>query len=122
MNRKVIAAVDDMLFSSKIRAAAEHLETSVRFARTAESVISQALSDTPDLIIVDLQSQGIDPIHLANELRRDQRLSEIPLLGFFSHIQVELQRTAAAAGFTKVVPRSVFSRDLSQILTDKAYS
>lgn len=121
MNRKVIVAVDDMLFSSKIRAAAEHLETSLRFARTAESVISQALSDTPDLIIVDLQSQGIDPIHLANEIRRDQQLSEIPLLGFFSHIQVELQRSAVEAGFTKVVPRSVFSRDLGQILTDKTY-
>ena len=121
MNRKVIAAVEDMLFASKIRAAAEHLEVSVRFARNAESVVTQARSDTPDLIIVDLQSQGVDPIDLAND-RGDQQLSDIPLLGFFSHIQVELQRSAAEAGFTKVVPRSVFSRDLRQILTDKTYS
>jgi hypothetical protein len=40
------------------------------------------------------------------------------LLGFFSHVEVELQRQALAAGYDRVVPRSVFARDLGQILTE----
>jgi len=38
------------------------------------------------------------------------------LLGFFSHVETELQRNALAAGFDRVIPRSVFARDLSQLL------
>jgi hypothetical protein len=31
-------------------------------------------------------------------------------------VQTDLQRAAVAAGFDDVIPRSVFSRDLAQIL------
>jgi len=40
----------------------------------------------------------------------------VPLLGFFSHVEVELQRNALSAGFDQVIPRSVFARDLGEIL------
>ena len=64
----------------------------------------------PRLVIVDLHNQKIDPNELAQEL------TGIRLLGFFSHVQTELQRNAIAAGFDQVIPRSVFARDLPQIL------
>jgi len=53
---------------------------------------------------------------LARELKADDELRQIKLLGFFSHVQTELQRNALAAGFDKVIPRSVFARDLPEIL------
>jgi CheY-like chemotaxis protein len=66
---------------------------------------------------VDLHNQRIDPVALARELKADEQLRGIKLLGFFSHVQTELQRNAVAAGFDRVVPRSVFARDLEQLLT-----
>jgi len=39
------------------------------------------------------------------------------LLGFLSHVQVDLQRAAIAAGCDEVMPRSAFSANLNQILS-----
>lgn len=72
------------------------------------------------LIIVDLHNQKVDPVALAKELKADEELAKIPLVGFFSHVEVELQRNARAAGYDQVLPRSTFSGDLSKILTGVA--
>ena len=54
-------------------------------------------------------------MRLLSELKSDEQLRDIRLLGFFSHVQTELQRNAIAAGFDQVIPRSVFARDLENL-------
>src|SRR5437016_753931 len=117
MTRTVIAVVDDLFFASKIRGTAEQLGVTVSFPRASDALIEAALRDQPALIICDLHATRIDPIELAKQLKADERLSSIPLLGFFSHVQTELQRQALAAGFDFVIPRSAFTRDLNDILS-----
>jgi len=107
----IVAVVDDMFFKSKIRAVAEAVGVEISFPRTKESLIEKARQ--ADLVIVDLHSQKFDPLTLPADL------SGARLLGFFSHVEVELQRQALAAGYDRVLPRSVFTRDLAQILTAK---
>jgi hypothetical protein len=46
----------------------------------------------------------------------DESLRAVPLLGFFSHVQTELQQRAKEAGFDRVMPRSAFSKNLAEIL------
>jgi len=116
MSKNVIAAVDDLFFASKIRGAAEQAGIPVSFARKIEGLIESALQNQPAVIIVDLHSQKIDPIELARQLKADERLRDIPLIGFFSHVQTELQRQAQTAGFDQVMPRSMFTRNLALIL------
>ncbi len=113
----IIAVVEDMFFKSKIRAVAEAVGTEISFPRTQEALIQKAREAKPQLIVVDLHNQKIDPATLATELKGDYELHSIPLLGFFSHVQTELQRSALASGFDQVIPRSVFARDLSKILS-----
>ena len=115
MTRTVIALVDDMFFASKIRATAEALGVSVSFPRSMEGLVEKLRQNPPDLIIADLQNQKLDVVELAKAIKEEN--DEVPLLGFFSHVEVELQRKALSSGFDQVIPRSVFSRDLSQILT-----
>lgn len=98
-----------MFFASKIRAVAEAVGVEISFPRTKESLIEKARD--ANLVIVDLHNQKFDPLSLPQEL------SNVRLLGFFSHVEVELQRQAVAAGYDQVVPRSVFTRDLAQILS-----
>ncbi|HEX6717975.1 MAG TPA: hypothetical protein VF088_12730 [Pyrinomonadaceae bacterium] len=123
MSRVVIAVVDDMFFASKIRAVAEAVGTEISFPRNREALIQKAREAKPQIIIVDLHNQKIEAPGLTAELKADDELRAIPLLGFFSHVQTELQRNALAAGFDRVIPRSVFARDLQKILatdyTDK---
>jgi len=116
MTRRIIAIVDDMFFASKIRATAEAVEVEVSFPRTLDAVLEKVRSITPDLIVIDLHHQRFDPIGFANELKSDPEIATIPMLGFFSHVEVDLQRRAVAAGIDRVIPRSIFARDLGMIL------
>src|SRR2546428_13262367 len=114
MQRNVIAIVDDLFFASKIRGTAEQLGVSVSFVRNTESLNQAGLRDRPSLIICDLHSQRIDPIELAKQLKADEQLRSIPLIGFLSHVQTDLKRHAEDAGFDRVIPRSAFPRCLHE--------
>ncbi len=116
MTRTVVAVVDDLFFASKIRGTAEQLSVMVSFPRRIDALIESASRDQPALIICDLHATRIDPIELATRLKADARLSSIPLLGFFSHVQVALQQRAEQAGFDQVLPRSAFTKHLPEIL------
>ena len=113
----VLAVVDDMFFASKIRGTAEAVGVEVKFFRSIDKLTESARAAKPDLVVVDLHNTKLDSVALATELKGSEDLRQIPLLGFFSHVHTDLQRNAVAAGFDKVVPRSVFARDLAEILT-----
>ena len=116
MSRTILAAVDDMVFAAKIRATAEAMGVSVKFHRKLDALANAAVEQSPALIIVDLHNDKLNPIDLARELKANEAVNTIPLLGFFSHVQTDLQRAAIDAGYDQVIPRSVFSRDLGKIL------
>lgn len=118
--RTVIAAVDDMFFASKIKATAKALGMVVRFPRTLQALVSLAGDELPDLFVVDLHNARLNPIELATQLKSSEALRSIPLLGFFSHVNVDLHRQAVEAGYDEVLPRSLFARDLAQILAGKS--
>jgi len=117
MTRNIIAAVDDMFFAAKIRATAEALGVGIKFYRQLEALVAAAGEQPPDLILVDLHNEKLDACELARQLKSGETSKTVPLLGFFSHVQTELQRQALEAGYDQVIPRSVFSRDLARILT-----
>ena len=113
----VIAIVDDLFFASKIRGTAEQVGVRVQFVKSISTAIEKARDESPALIIADLNANCCDPVELARALKQDDSLSSVPLLGFFSHVQTELQQAANAAGYDRVMPRSAFTRDLTQILS-----
>jgi CheY-like chemotaxis protein len=116
MNRRVIAAVSDMFFASKIRGTAEQLNVTVQFARSADTLFDAAKADVPALIILDLHTMQLDPFALAARLKADEQLRAVPIVAFFSHVQTELQRQATEAGVDRVLPRSAFTMRLPEIL------
>jgi PleD family two-component response regulator len=116
MIRTVVAVVDDMFFVSKIRATGKAVGAIVKFPRTAEAFRTIVEDEPPALIVVDLQNEKIDPFDLAQTVKENAAVKHIPLLGFFSHVQVEFQRRAREAGYDEILPRSVFARDLANIL------
>jgi CheY-like chemotaxis protein len=120
MGRTVIAVVEDMLFAAKIRATASHLDVTLRSVRNAETLLKVAHESAADLIIVDLHAGNVDPIAVAKALKSDEQLNSIRLLGFFSPVRADLQKAAVAAGYDVVIPRSIFSRDLAEILEGKS--
>ena len=117
MNRRVIAAVSDMLFASKIRGTAERLNVTVDFARSEEGLFNYAKTEVPSLFILDLHETRFDPVQLAARLKADEQLRGVPVVAFFSHVETELRRKALEAGVEHVLPRSVFTQRLGDILS-----
>ena len=117
MSKNVIAVVDDLFFASKIRGAGEQAGVTITFPRTLESLLEAARRDPIALVIVDLHAQKIDPLRLAASLKGDDQLRTILLVGFFSHVLVELQQAATAAGYDRVMPRSAFVKRLGEMLS-----
>lgn len=114
--RAVLVAVDDLFFAAKIRAVAESIGVTTHLARDRAGIIKAAREEHPSLILVDLHAQKFDAVALGRELKSDAGLKAIELVGFFSHVQTGLQKEAQSAGFDRVLARSVFTRQLAEIL------
>ncbi|MGH2436233.1 MAG: response regulator [bacterium] len=112
----ILAAVDDLLFTSKIRAAAKQLGVHVVFARSPEDVLEQARAFRPALAIFDLNSQRLQPLSTLSELKADESLAGIRTIGFISHVQIALIAAARSAGMDEVMPRSAFVAKLGDIV------
>lgn len=112
----ILVAVDDMLFSSKIRTTAKQAGVEIVFARTPADIIEQARVLKPALVIFDLNSAKADPIATVATLKSDTGLASIPTLGFVSHVQTGVIEAARQAGIDTVMARSAFAGQLAEIL------
>jgi CheY-like chemotaxis protein len=115
----ILVAVDDLLFSSKIRATARQAGVEVTFARTPADILSQARSLKPSLVIFDINCAKADPINTVAALKADPELRTIPTAGFVSHVDTALITAARGAGMDDVMARSAFVANLPEILTSK---
>jgi CheY-like chemotaxis protein len=116
MARRVLAAVEDLLFKSKISETAGVLGIEAGFPRSKESLLETLRESPPDLLVLDLNSARFEPIELLRTLRSDDYTQHIPTIGFLSHVQTDLAVAAKEAGCDRVIARSAFTRDLPKIL------
>ena len=113
----ILAFVDDLMFSSKIKTAAAQLGVTVTFARSPEAALAEMRNSAPSLVILDLNSLRLDPIGTVATMRRDPALASIPTVGFVSHVRTDVIDAARQAGVGEVMARSAFTERLAEILT-----
>jgi PleD family two-component response regulator len=112
----ILAIVDDLMFTSKIKTAAAQLGIAVGFARSADAAIDQMRQRVPSLVILDLNSARTDPLGTVARMKADPALASVPTLGFVSHVQADLIARAREAGIGDVLARSAFTAQLADIL------
>ena len=120
MARRVLAAVEDLLFKSKISETASQLGIEASFPRSPRKLVEALRESPPDLLILDLNSARFEPLDLLRTIRSDDAAREVPTVGFLSHVQKDLAVAAREAGCDRVVARSAFTRDLPKILAGGA--
>ena len=113
--KKVLAVVEDLLFTVKISDAAKRAGLEVEFLKSEKDVLEKA-EEKPLLIIMDLNCGCVQPVPLISKLKTRPETKGISLIGFLSHIQGELKQKAQEAGANIVMARSAFSQNLQQIL------
>lgn len=112
----ILAVLDDLMFSSKIKTAAKQLGADVTFARSAETALTQMRQTAPSLVILDLNNERTDPLGIVAAMRQDPALASIPTLGYASHVQTDVIDAARHAGVGEVLARSAFTMQLGEIL------
>jgi DNA-binding response OmpR family regulator len=101
---RVLAVVPDLMLASRIEATLGAEGHEVELASALEALeISDA---APDVVVADLGEVN------SSQLGR----VETPVLGFYSHVDVETRSRAEHAGVDLVVPRSRLAREMPQLV------
>jgi PleD family two-component response regulator len=114
--KKILAVVEDLLFTVKISDAAKRAGLDVEFVKSERDVIDKVTHEKPLLVILDLNFTAVQPLKLISKLKGDGEMKQISVIGYLSHVQGELKQQAQEAGANIVMARSAFSQNLPQIL------
>jgi len=112
----ILAVVDDLMFASKIRAAAGRMGVSVAFARSSQGALAEMQKAPPSLVIFDLNNPRTDPLGTVAAMKTSPALASVPTVGFVSHVDTDLIDAARKAGVDEVMARSAFADRLPAIL------
>jgi PleD family two-component response regulator len=114
--KKILAVVEDLMFTVKISDAAKRAGLDVEFVKSERDVMEKAAQEKPLLIILDLNFEAVQPLQLISKMKSDGAMKQISVIGYLSHVQGELKQQAQEAGANIVMARSAFSQNLQQIL------
>lgn len=98
---RVVAVAPDLLLGSKVEAMLSAAGHEVTLAPS----LAEAPLATADLLVADLDTENPEALVGLG----------IPVLGYYSHVNVETKKAAEAAGIDTVVPRSRMSRELPEL-------
>lgn len=108
----ILAIVDDLIFRGKLEAAATQLGTPLTLAADAGGAPGNG--QRWSRVLIDLNLSRADALAVIRELRVAH--PDVPIVGYCSHVQQDLQQQALAAGCTVVLPRSAFIQQLPALL------
>ena len=98
---RVLAIAADLMLGSKVEATLRAAGHEV----TLSPALALAPLDEAELIVADLEVENPEALVGLG----------VPVLGYYSHVDVETKAVAEAAGVDLVVPRSRLARELPQL-------
>jgi PleD family two-component response regulator len=113
----IVCAIDDLLFSIKVKEVAKHLGVDLYFERSAERIVDTVREKQPSLVIFDLNSAKLNPLAAIAAMKADPSLATVKTLGYVSHVDTATIAAARKAGVDDVLARSVFAGRLGEILS-----
>ena len=116
MSRKVIIAANNMIFTSKIMSTLDGMEAEGIKAIRSDEIFNKAEQLQPDLIIIDLNLNGIEAPSLINKLRSYGSTRSIPIVCYSPASLKDQMKAAKSAGATEVFPNSRMTSKMGQIL------
>ena len=116
MSKKVIIAANNMIFTSKIMTILDGLEAEGIKAIRSNDIFEKAQQMRPDLIIIDLNLNGIEAPSLINKLRSYGATREIPIVCYSPQVLKDQMKAAKTAGATEVFPNSKMTSRMTSIL------
>ena len=115
----ILAVLDDLMFTSKIKTTASQLGAAVTFARSADAALNEMRKAPPALVILDLNNPRTRPLAIVASMKADPALASVPTLGYVSHVDTATIDAAREAGVGEILARSAFASRLAEILAPR---
>ena len=109
----ILAIVDDLLFRSKLEAAAAQLGVLLTIVADTSSV--PRTGQPWSRMLIDLNLSRGDALTMIRDFRATY--PSIPIVAYCSHVQQDLQQQALEVGCTTVLARSAFVQQLPELLS-----
>jgi PleD family two-component response regulator len=114
----ILAVLDDLMFTSKIKTTASQLGVPVTFARSADAALAEMrrAGSSLKLVVLDLNNPRTNPLGIVKDMKADPALAAVRTVGYASHVQTDVIDAARKAGVDDVLARSAFTAKLADIL------
>jgi hypothetical protein len=99
---RVVAIATDLMLGSKVEATL----TAAGHEVTLAPSLQEAPLDTAELLVADLEVENPEALVAVG----------VPVLGYYSHVDVDTKSAAEAAGVDLVVPRSRLAREMPELV------
>ena len=122
MSYMILVVEDNERNLKLLRDVLEYAGYDVRVARTAEDGITLAVSEPPDLVLMDLQLPGIDGMEALRRLRESPRTADIPVVAVTAQAMKQDRERALEVGFNGYIEKPIsvraFPDQVRSFLTD----
>src|SRR5258708_39008152 len=117
----ILAVLDDLMFSSKIKPAANQLGVDLRFSRSVDGAIDTMRKNPTTLVILDLNNERIGPLAIVAAMKTEPALASIPTVGYPSHVPVDVINAAPQAAVGERLARRGSVQHPPEVLTRPAW-
>ena len=111
---KIAAAIHDLMFSSKVNAAARG--QTVAWMPRGANVAAFVAEQKPDVLLLDLGNPKLDPVAAIQAIKSAPETRSVIVIAYSGHTEEALIAAAQAAGADQVMSKGEFTRRLPELL------
>jgi CheY-like chemotaxis protein len=93
-----------------------HLGYEIVEADTGSSGIAQTVSESPDLVLVDLSLPDVNGLEIARVIKQNPRTAEIPLVALSGHSEREIAPKVLEAGMAAYLMKPIQTEELVKVI------
>jgi DNA-binding NarL/FixJ family response regulator len=110
---KIVAAIHDLMFSSKVNAAAQGKPIS--WVPRGTPPADHVAKEQADVLLIDLDARHFDAIEAVRAVKAAR--PAIVVIGYVGHEKTDIIEAARAAGADEVMAKGEFARRLPELLS-----
>ncbi len=110
---KILAAIHDLMFSSKVNASAKGKP--IEWLKRGTRVADQVNASKPDVVLIDLAAPQLDAVNAIREIKAGA-CKGCTVIGYVDHTRADVMEAAKAAGCDQVLSKGEFARRLPELL------
>jgi len=111
---KIVAAIHDLMFSSKVNIAARG--HTVSWLPRGTSVAQFVAQEKPEVLLIDLGAAALGAVEAIRAVKAAAETKGTRVIGYLGHEEAALMEAARAAGCDQVMSKGEFARKLPDLL------